>query len=509
MIVEIDGVAVSILNNTLKIERRIEARSTASFTVKDIAGTASFTRGMPIEIYDSVPNLIFSGFIDTPSMIRISPSGGLFHDIVCMDNHYLADKRLVVESYTGQTAGAIITDIHSIYLIEEGVTVGSIQTGPTINSAIFNHIKASAAFDAIKEASGSFIWFIDEDKKLYFVDRTTYNAPWNLDGTTHKPLEGSSRLSTGNPLHRNFQYIWGGTDETSLQTENFTGDGENRAFTLLYPLSKVPIVKEDTVTMTVGIKGIDTGKDYYWSKGDSVLAADTAPSNGVDVEVQYYGQYPYIAASVDGEDILSRATLEGSSGKVEEIIREAWHEDRDAARQSAQAKITQFCQDAEKYTYQTYDGGLAPGQMQDVTYSPFGFSAHAMLIESVSVMTQEDEMLYTIVCITGPIMGDWTLLFTNMLTRQDKSIRVGGDLLLKLLIRPESLSMAETPAIRSEDFSGGLVNIWIAIPPSKSHGHNVQHEAMDLAEALAIDSHDTEDYLWDDSDAIWDFATWA
>ncbi len=511
----IDGVQVVIQRGSIQIEKRIEERSTASFTVVDEPATANFVRGMPVEIlrpwvFPPFHIKEFAGFIDTPGRARISPGSILLHDITCMDNHYLADKRLVVKAYTNKTLAFIVNDIFTDYLSPEGIAIGEVQTGPTIESAIFGYVKVTEAFDALKELSG-FAWWIDELKDLYFIDRSTNLAPWNLDGVTYRPIKGSVHLYTGNPLYRNWQYVRGGTGTTALQTQNFTGDGVTSSFALGYPLALVPTITEDAGAKTVGIKGVESGKDYYWNKGDGTIYASVAPGVGVDVEVQYYGQYPLISLVVDAVEILARQAIEGGTGRVEDIVTETQHETSDAINESAKAKLTQYCQDAEKFSYKTYQTGLAPGQLQAVTYAPFGFAAHDMLIESVLITARGEELYYDITCITGPAMGSWAKFYANLIARQDKTIRMGDSELLILLQQIEILSLSESTTIDDDDFSGGLVNRWIALPPAQGAGCNVQHEALALAEAPAIDSHDTEDYTWepDTGDTLWDYFTWS
>ncbi len=511
----IDTVLVKIERGSINIEKRIEERSIASFVVVDGPGTADYVRGMPVEIYDSVPDLIFAGFIDNPGRARLAPGSGLLHDISCMDNHYLADKRLVVKSYLtpGQTLADIVNDIFTDYLAAEGVVIGAIQTGPIIQSAIFNYVKVSDCFDALKELSG-FTWFIDELKRLYFIDRATYASPWQLDGTTHRAIKDSVHLSTGNPMYRNKQYVRGGKGITSPMTEHFTGDALLQSFTLGYPLAEEPLV---TLTpggvQTMGIKGIDSGPPYtcYWNKGDATITFDTAPGIGVDIEVlNYYGQYPLISLATNFGAILDRQTIEGGgTGIVEDIVTEVQHESSAAIKESAKGKLTQYCQDAEKFIYQTYESGLAPGQLQKITYSPFGFTVHEMLIESVSITTNGDLILYDVSCITGPSMGSWAKFFSGILLRQDKQIQIGDSLMLVLFQQVETLALSEATALRDEPFPPD-VSQWIALPPAQGAGYHVRHEALVLAEVIpAPVSHATEDYHWDDVDALWDFASWG
>ncbi len=492
----IDGNSVQIEKGSLSTEGRIEERSIASFAVEDVTGVADYARGMPVSISDPDSNVIFAGFIDVPGRARKGVGAHLVHDISCMDNHYLADKRLVVKVYTNQTLKVIVEDIVTDYLAAEGVTIGEVQTGPVVASAIFNYVKASEAFDSLKDISG-FTWFIDKDKKLYFIDRTTNAAAFNLDSVTYRPLKGSVHLETGNPMYRNRQYVRGGTGLTAEQTEDFDADGTVTAFTVGYPISKVPTITEDAGGKTVGIKGIDTGKDYYWNKGDATVVAASAPANGVAVQVVYFGEYPLIALSENTVEITDRLAIEGSgTGIVEEIVTEAQWDTVAGIRESAKAKIKEFARDGESFTYQTIDPGLEPGTLQDITYAPFGFTAHEMLIESVSVSTQGGNLvIYDVVCITGPSEGSWSRFFSGILKRQDNMIKIGDSLLLVLMLESDALSLSEVTD-RHEDLFPPDVSRWIAEPPAQGAGHHVRHEALAMAESQTRNNEFTEDYAW-------------
>ena len=517
----IDGVEYPVLRGSINIDKRVEERSTASFTIMDEAGVFDFVRGQPVQILQpwALPPFHlneFSGFIDTPGQGKQWVGAGLLHDISCMDNHYLADKRLVVKSYStpGQTAGDIVNDIFTDYLAAEGVVIGEIQAGSVIAEAIFNYVKASECLDALQELTG-FTWFIDETKQLYFIDRETNLSPWNLDGTTHWAIQNSSHLSTGNPLYRNTQYVRGGKGITVQQTENFTGDGTTKAFTVGYPIALKPEIWVNAVQVApalVGIKGIDTGMTCYWNKGDATITFEVAPG-ALPIEIKYYGQYPLISMAVSG-DVANRASIEGTSGIVEEIVTEAQHESSDSINASAQGKIKQYCQDAERFIYQTYESGLSSGQLQEITYTPFGFTSHKMLIESINIITNGEDVRYNIVCITGPSVGSWAKFFANILKRQDASIKIGDSLLLVLLQTVEILELSEVTSIDNDLLGANWnVNRWLNTPPITAGSlQNVQHERLKMTEVGSEGHHITEDYLWEDTpldDTRWSFFTWS
>ncbi len=433
--IQVDETAVTILKASPVVENRIEERSIANFTIIDTPGTASFTKGMLVKIYDPNNVLIFGGLIDNPETIRIAPSGGLLHPNTCIDYHYFADKRLIAESYEDKTCGFIVEDVFDKYLAAEGVTIGNIELGPTLVQAVFNYPRVTDAYDALAEKAGK-IWLIDKNKALYFQGRDVTAAPWTLTG--NDIIKGSSRLSGENPLYRNRQYIRGGKGTTSLQTETFTGDGVNVAFTVGYSIVKVPTVTVNAVGQTVGIKGIDTAMDCYWSKGDPVLVFDAGSIPGaVAVVIAYYGEYDVLAVVEDPAQIASQQTIEGSgTGYVEDISDESTLTDTDALLDSGKAKLSRFAVTAKRLHFTTVRTGLEPGQIQTVAYPAFGL-ADDMLIESVITNIIADKAYYEVTSIIGPVTGSWAKYFNSLsLFKQEiiDRLNVGTEQILIILI---------------------------------------------------------------------------
>ncbi len=193
--VEINSVARQIVKGSLRIENRVEERGTASFIVVDTDASLVFAQGMEVQIYDPDVTLVFSGVIDRPETVRVAPSGELYHPIQCADNHYFADKRLAAYSVLGAptvTAKSIVIALQAAYLTPEGIGTGNIDDGADIVQAVFNYVRVSDALDALAEKSG-YTWFIDENKDLYFQARDVDLAPWDLDGSTNKPLKRSTK----------------------------------------------------------------------------------------------------------------------------------------------------------------------------------------------------------------------------------------------------------------------------------------------------------------------------
>ena len=423
-LVSVSGLIVNVKKDSIDVDSRIEERSTAKFIIEDRLGTKTYQNGQPVEIRDDDGNTIFKGIIDSCVQDSISPVGvGLWHVVKCADWHYLADKRIAAESYEDKTAGFIVDDLITNYLAAEGVSTGEVQGGATLGAVIINYIRVSDALDKLAEVSG-FIWYINADKELYFVERSTTTAPWNVDTSDadNKVIKGSTNLSSANPKYRNSQFVLGGQAQTSSQVETQKGDGEKTAFATGFPIAKEPTIEVDTgggfVTKTVGIKGVETGKDWYWSKGEAIVTQDTGgtPLSSTDeIKVTYIGLYEVIVQAQDEDAIADRLAIEGAgTGIVEAVADEPTIDDQDTAIDSALAKIAKFSPDAQVYKFQTERLGLAPGQLTQVTDSKYSLSSVEMLIESVRYRRKKAGYRCTVQAIVGPEQGSWSKFFKSL-----------------------------------------------------------------------------------------------
>ena len=121
MIVTINGEQVSTAKGTVSISGSIGERSTCSFTIVDINGSERFERGMNVEIKNQDGLIEFAGIVDNSVEKRIAGIG-LFHEVTCVDWHYLADKRIVARYYENMKTGQIVKNLVDDYLAQEGVT---------------------------------------------------------------------------------------------------------------------------------------------------------------------------------------------------------------------------------------------------------------------------------------------------------------------------------------------------------------------------------------------------
>lgn len=419
---------------TLRIEDTINERSIATFSLNDLSNTVNIQPGQTIEIIHEEEK-VFGGTIDR--IVKQKPPGGTnerVYKVECTDYHQITDRRIVAEAYEDKTAGYIINDIVSKYLIDEGITVAAVQDGPTINRAVFNYIKASQALDELSELVG-FSWWIDADKKLHFVERATYSAPWVLDDIT---LINDLVIDENRENYRNRQYIRAGNDITVLQTEKPAPkpDGQTRTFTLKLPVAKVPTVKVNGDEQTVGIRELDKDKQWYWQKGDKNITQDDSEAvlNDTDIlEVTYQGFFPIIVVSEALESISERKNVEGGSGIYEDVEEKPGLDSGEAALDVAQGKLRKYANLGQKISFNTWHSRLKPGQILSVNL-PDRELAGDFLIQNVELSWISGQYWrYNVTAVSGETVGGWPRFFRQLVQSKQTFVIRENEILIKLL----------------------------------------------------------------------------
>ena len=452
MNITIGGISVDFQIGTFELEDSIDERSTCSFIVLDPTNSATYSKGQPVLITTDSHKLIFGGVVEESEAKVIGPSDYTFHSIRCCDWHYLADKRIIAEAYEDKTIDYIVKDIVDTYLDDEGVQYitanadqvlflqpsfpaeiplpGSVDTFATLDEAVFNYISASQALDALKEEANAW-WRIEPNKNLYFVKREHLVYPETVDETFMKA--GSITCKHGNPKYRNRQWIIGGEDLTDEQTEIQIGDGDKRAFALGYRVGKVPTISVSTgggayAAQTVGIKGVETGKDWYWNKYSETITQDDAGTlltSADKVKIVYYGVIDIIVLTDNRVEIDARKTLEGAgTGYVENVISDTSLESKEAAIDLGLAKIKKYAVVGKTLSFTTRTEDFEPGHLITVDLPEYGLNSAEMLIERVTAYNPANSNLifYNIEAVEGPTQGSWQKFFSDISEKTDTAV---------------------------------------------------------------------------------------
>lgn len=446
----ISGKPVFVQAQSLSIQRSIGRISQASLTVRTEVPT-HFRDHEQIKIYDQNTYLAFSGYIDTPKEQQETYQDPLIHTLACVDQHWLAQKRTFTGYFENQSCGYIAYQIWLQVLQYEGVTIGQIYDGVipsdylypsdtlypggavgVIPTANFHRARCSDALDALAAAANEsgvpFYWSIDQFKRFWFVPYTAITNSTVIDGDG---MENPPIITWHNPKYANMQILTGGVQETVTQHESAKGDGNKTTFPMGYPLSRVPTMKVNGVSKTVGIQGVDSGKDWYWNKGSNIISQD---SSGVKLtssdvlSVDYIGQYPTDVVAQDDGQIAYQASVDGTSGIVENAQEDTSVSSVGDGLSKVSQLLTRYAVQGVILEFTTLLSGLDAGQLVSVDLPANNLSGQT-LIESVTASDSVDgiNIRYNIKAVQGPYDTTWEDFFSRWVARpqQPDAINVG------------------------------------------------------------------------------------
>lgn len=434
---------------SLRVHDALNQRSTAAFHLLNPPAAPAI--GQAVEIRDETGALIFGGQIDEPGRSRQVAGSPAHYAVQAVDHHSLADRRIVAEAYDGLTAGAIVQALITGYLAAEGITAGTIQAGPTVTRAVFNYLTAARALDELSELSG-YQWVIRPTKALDFFARATFTAPWTADeSASGHLLAGTVAVIQDRQTYRNRQYLRAGTDLTDPRTESFAGDGTRQAFTLAYPVAKVPSVTVNGAAKTVGIRGLETGKDWFWNKGDAVISQDDAAARLTTAQtlaVTYQGLFPIIVQADDYPARGERSAVEGGTGIYEQIEQDASIDDADAALEYARGKLRRYARIATTLTYETRRTDLRVGQLQTVALPSWGASG-TYLISQIETSERPGATAAgrrRVTALDGEAVGGWVSFFRRLAAAGQAVVLRDNEVLIKLQQLQDGVTLADSLA---------------------------------------------------------------
>lgn len=478
-LVMIAGQPVTVVAGSLSIQCAVGRRSTASFTIYSASLATHLQQYQQVQIYDTNSYLIFSGYVSTPKEVKPGFQSSLLTSVTCIDQHFLADKRIVAAAYANNTPQQIAANIVTTFLASEGVTIGQIydpnpqvffslttlvsttffltQSSSSIPNAVFGYCTAAAAFDALVQAASSsgipYYWQIDQLKRFYMLPYTFVPGP-SIDGTQIDQKNNAPSVTRANPAYRNTQYVIGGKAQTSTQVETRIGDGNTVAWPMAFNISMVLTVLLNGAPKTVGIKGVETGKDFYWNKGDPNITQDASGTKLAPFDtltVSYIGEYPTVVVTNNSAQVSYEQGLDGTSGIFEEVEQDATITTLAGGFAEASNLLTRYAQQCMQLQCVTRQTGFVQGQSCTVNLPMFGISNLAMLLESVTYTDSIDSINIwsQLSLVVGPYDTTWESFFGKLIGNGQQpltDLNVGTSQSLALLA-PFSASLAPTATL--------------------------------------------------------------
>ncbi|MBT9134885.1 MAG: hypothetical protein DDT38_01627 [Firmicutes bacterium] len=257
-----------------------------------------------------------------------------------------------------------------------------------------------------------FSWNISYTRDLHFFARETNVAPFALTNNFR-----DMQVKRTREQYRNQQIVRAGQDQTDVRTERFRGDGTLKSFLLSLPVATVPTVTVNGTAQTVGIRGLETGRAWYWQKGDSTITQDDVPAalgTADNLAVTYRGQFPILLVAQKTDEIRTRAAVEGGTGIYEALFNDQNIDGVILAEQKAEGLLRRYGRIPQTVTCETDAPGLAAGQMITITVPAHNLHGQ-YLIDSVQAVDIAGRLMrYRVRALDGEHLGGWVEFFQAM-----------------------------------------------------------------------------------------------
>lgn len=419
------------------------------------------------------PERLFGGHLIEPEEYEIGCGGLIVYNCAAIEYSAVCDRRLVpTRIYEAETLDAIVLDIVARDLAGEGIGTDGVDAGPLVEKAVFSYIPVTEAFNTLAELTGR-SWWIDVNKRLQFRTRDAILAPSTLGAGTF--LAGTVRVQADREKYRNKQVVRAGTDLTDPRIEIQVGDGVTRVFGLTFPIGAEPTVDVSRAggawtPQTVGILGVETGKDWYWNLGQPQVSQDDSgtllavpttasdPTTGDRVRVTYQGLFPILVQYTDSAEIASRQAIEGGTGIWESIEHRPQINSGRTAIDTARALVDRYGRVGTVVTGRTRVAGFRAGQLVTIDLPKHGLHSEACLIESLTADVKPmQEVWYTIRAITGDAFGGWQEYFRKLVQAgRSLVIEREGEILVMVRLLDAPVACGASLAVTSSTPSSAI-----------------------------------------------------
>lgn len=404
-------------------------------------GSITFTRGTPYRFHLICNGTTISATMDgttlasvTDSSITAAGMAGLIAGSLA--RVYQLQMQAYGENVSGLSALTKVTMTSTDPTVTPQLTDltmsaygPNVQPGvliPKANYSVFSGSTNTIAsdFDDLVKQCNNFVWDIDKNLNLIFRQRTANPSPW-IAHSADILISTAPQIENISSLYRNDQFMNNGTDVISF-TKTFTGDGETQTWTLDYPVDTLTSVSINSVkTYTIGIKGVDTGRDFYYTVGSPVISQDTGDLPLVSTQSVTFGYNAQVTITSELRNdsaIAARAALDNTTGVVQEV-EDGTGLSKVAMLQKMQGLLQQYSVDGRTFTFLTTRAGLASNQVLTMFVPQFGVSDSQFLITDVSIIwkttmangTQLVQPFYSVTATSGPVVGDYTRFFSNII----------------------------------------------------------------------------------------------
>jgi hypothetical protein len=386
--VTVGGVAKHIRQETLSIDKAM-TYEVYTCTCQIIDSTKP-AEGDEIIVTDSVLGVLYGGIV---VRVKLVDKDALAWELECNDYTELIDRKLVIETYSNQSASTIFSDILAKYVTAD--LIDAVSTGaPTVEYIQFNYMRPSECFKKLCDYVG-WQWYVDDVKNVKFFEPTALMTPGPIAlNSTTRGQWGDFQISVDTMGLRNKTYVIGGTMLSDPQTFEYVADGLQIVYNLGHkPHDLTMMVNAEAVT--VGIENIDADDgsyEYMMNYQEKYVRNSTVTppvAAGTTVAFTYKYDIPVITYDEDAASQAALALVQGGDGVYEHMITDDKLTTVEAAYAVAQKDLRDWANPKIAGSFETLEPGWAPGQILTVDLSDRGIQNDYM-IQSVQLRYAAD-----------------------------------------------------------------------------------------------------------------------
>ena len=313
--IKISGVTVKALDDYL-ITESIGQISSTSLTIHVTSGVPQPKQ--KVEFYISGTKY-FTGLIDDVSSPTWNSKNTIAdYDLSVTSLETILNNRRVTGTWTSALAHEIVADIITDYLLDEGLTAGSISvTDKEYENFNCEGTRLSEVLDGLSEDTGA-SYYIDAGLAFNFVlpaDYPSVSVPSDINSIS-ETIESYDLVTV--------QTVIGAQKETEEHPESilsWTGD----SWKLNYQVTTITGMTINGAEALTGVKNIETDPSitFWYEVGSDVITinpdATVQPDEGDLVAILYKGYLNITATETNDTLVAQLQALNGTSGKIESI----------------------------------------------------------------------------------------------------------------------------------------------------------------------------------------------
>lgn len=416
--------------NPIQYNRSLTSRDTLSFSYLTADfDTTIIEEGSPFWLRDTNAGVdLLGGTIDqVKAGDADAPGVRLRSDCECVGWDYLFTKRYVTP-YRPELVDTLINQFKEIinYSVgSEGITVTGV-TGPSITVEPWDFVSAYDALDKLCELASDntdkYTWYIDPWKVVHVVLQGATSAPWSIDDRTGSDANAYDREGEGITVTwtreklANRVYVKASRVLQPDQVDDAQqGDG-GRTYSTKANIEQMISLDVDGVSKTFGVKGVDTGKDWYYTPGSSQFEQDAGGSlvnAGHWIHLSYYTSAAGVGFSQNDTAVNNRAEAEGGTGFWDAVVSIDTLITQDSLDALAAALAAIYGDVPQALDIVTPRSGLDVAQLLTVHLNSHNVNAD-FLIDSVSLDCTDNIMTWTIHAANGALIGDYRSKLINI-----------------------------------------------------------------------------------------------